>query len=93
MKIYPRIPCLIKHHDVKTYGGMDSQLYALLNLTLGDEWSTSLPGRFTHRYLSDRRSVGPQNIPGWVKIRLPSENVKGNDHLGYLSVDGRIILK
>jgi hypothetical protein len=38
----------MKHHTVKTYGGMDAQLHAYLNSAAdGGEWSAPCPGSFT----------------------------------------------
>jgi hypothetical protein len=42
------IHCSIKHHTVKTYGGVDVHLHALLTSALdGGEWFASRPGRST----------------------------------------------
>jgi hypothetical protein len=39
---------IIKHYAMKAYGGVDVYVHIFLNSALaGDEWSASLPGRFT----------------------------------------------
>jgi hypothetical protein len=39
--------CLIKHHTMKTYGGVEVERHALVTSTFdGDEWSASHPCRF-----------------------------------------------
>jgi len=42
--------CLTKYYPMKTKGRVEVQLHAFLTSELdGGEWSTSGPGRFTHR--------------------------------------------
>jgi hypothetical protein len=57
-------PYVIKHHAMKTCGGVKVQLHALLTSALdGGEWSASSSGRFTAgqepRCTLDRRLRGP----------------------------------
>jgi hypothetical protein len=58
--------CLIKHHSIKTYGGVEVYLHAFLISALdGGEWSASHPGRYTNR----ERSPDTHWIGGWVGPR------------------------
>jgi hypothetical protein len=51
---------------MKTYWGLEVYLHAFLISALdGDEWSASLPGRFTPR----ERAPGTNWIGGWVGSR------------------------
>jgi hypothetical protein len=55
--------CLIKHHAMKTYGGVEVHFHAFLNSVLeGDEWLASRPGRF----IPGETDSGTQWIGGWV---------------------------
>jgi len=56
-----RIICLIKHHTMKTCGGMEVQLHEFLTSALdGGDWSASPPGRFT---------PGRNKVPiGWEAV-------------------------
>jgi hypothetical protein len=62
--------CLIKHHVMKTYWGVDVQLHSFITSALGGgEWSASHPGRFTPserapRYPLDRRPGGLHSHSG-----------------------------
>jgi hypothetical protein len=53
------VPCLIKHHAVKTLGSEDTAP------CIPNQWSVSLPGRFTPR----ERVFGTHWIGGWVGPR------------------------
>jgi hypothetical protein len=42
------VNCLIKHHPMETYWGVEVELHAFLTPALvGGAWSASRPGRFT----------------------------------------------
>jgi hypothetical protein len=57
--------CLIKHHAIKTYWGVEVQLYAFIILALyGGEWSASRPGHFTPGV----NSYGIHWIGDWVVL-------------------------
>jgi hypothetical protein len=52
------INCLIKHHAVKTYWGVEVLLHAFLTLAVGGgEWSASFSGHF---------APGAHCMGGWV---------------------------
>jgi hypothetical protein len=42
--------CLVKHHAMKTYKGVEVYCQACLTSVLDSEWSTSRPGRFALLY-------------------------------------------
>jgi hypothetical protein len=58
--------CLIKHHAVKMYWGVEGHLHTFLASALdGGEWSASRPGRLTPR----ERAPGTHWIGDWVSPR------------------------
>jgi hypothetical protein len=64
--------CLIKHHAVKTYWGVEVYLQAFLTSALdGGEWSASPPGHFNPR----ERAPGTHWIGGWVGPRAVLDTV------------------
>jgi hypothetical protein len=65
--------CLINHHALKTYGGLEVQLHAVDE----GEWLLSRPGRFTPK----ERAPGTQWIGGWVDLRSGLEAMEGDESL------------
>jgi hypothetical protein len=67
---------------MKTYGGVDVQIRIFLTSALaGGEWSTSRPGRFTHR----ERAPGTHWIGGWVNPRTGLDDA---EKLKFLTLSG-----
>jgi hypothetical protein len=72
MSIIPwrHVSCLIGHHTMKTYWGLEVYLHSFLTSALdGGEWSVSLNGHFfplgkSPRYPLDRRLGGHQSRSG-----------------------------
>jgi hypothetical protein len=63
---------LTKHHAMKTYWGVEVQLYALLTSAPdGGEWLASCPGRFTPR----ERVPGTNWMGGWIGPRAVLDTV------------------
>jgi len=62
----------IKHHTMKTGGGVKTYLHTSFTLVLdGDELSASCPGRFT----GVERVPGTHWIGGWVGLRTGRNKV------------------
>ena len=60
-----RSPCLVKHHSVKAYKGMEIQHHAFLTSALdSDPWSASGCGWFTPE---ERASVPTEKESGWAQ--------------------------
>jgi hypothetical protein len=58
---------------MKAYGGVNVWIHIFLTSALdGGEWSTSRPGRFTHR----ERDPGTHWIGGWVNPRAGLDDVE-----------------
>jgi hypothetical protein len=55
--------CLIKHHAMKAYGGVDVEIHILTSALVGGEWSASPQGK-NPRYPLDRKLGGPQSRSG-----------------------------
>jgi len=70
VRVKMKLPlCLTKYDAMKTYGGVEVQLYAILTSAPDEvDWSDSRPGHFTpvkkNRYPLDRRLGGLQSRSG-----------------------------
>jgi hypothetical protein len=59
---------LIKHHIMKTYGTVETEIHALSASAMdGGDWSVSRPGHFT---------LGTHRIGGWVGPRTSLSDVE-----------------
>jgi hypothetical protein len=66
------LPCLTKHHAMKTYWGNGGIVPHILDLgSRVGEWLASRPGRFTPR----ERALGTNWIGGWVGPRAALDTV------------------
>jgi hypothetical protein len=65
---------LIKHHAIKTNGGVEVYINAFLTPTLHEgKWSGSIPGRFT----LGERAPGTNWLGHWVDLRDGLQAVGG----------------
>jgi hypothetical protein len=59
--------CLVKHHAMKTYVGVEVELHTILVSAIhGGEWSVSRPGHFNIR----ERAPDIPWIGGWMGPRI-----------------------